>query len=107
MIYQAVGHALTMWELTDQALANIFIAMTSCDSMPSYLAVKRAYGSIHGNAGRRAAVEAAAEVHFSPYWDNKEVWQSVTNIVNAIQWASKRRDDIAHGVTWGGSKLII
>jgi hypothetical protein len=46
-------------------------------------------------------VMAAAEVYFGNYWDSKRVRQSLTDIINAVQWASKRRDDIAHGTIIG------
>jgi hypothetical protein len=99
-IHQAVGFAISTWERTDQALADLFIVLTGADSGRSVDAIRRAYGSIHGNAGRRAAVLAAAEVYFEPHWKQKAVRQSLIDLTNAVQWASVLRDDLAHGITW-------
>lgn len=97
---QMVGHTLSKWELADQALSHLFIALCDCTSAASLQAIRRAYGSIESNSGRRNAVAAAAEPYFGPYWDNKFVKQSLMDIINAVQWAAKRRDDIAHGIIW-------
>jgi hypothetical protein len=105
MIAQAVGFALSKWEETDQAMALLFMLMTECPTAQSYNAVRRAYGSIESNSGRRGAVEAAAEVYFGPYWANKYVKASLTDITTVVGLASKRRDDIAHGIIWG--KIIL
>jgi len=96
-----VGSALSQWEMADQALALLFGVFANCRDSTSHAAVSRAYGSIESNTGRRKAVEAAAEVYFSSWWDNKAVRQSVTDIINAVMWASRRRDDIAHGIAVG------
>ena len=106
-IYEAVGYALSHWEQADQELANLFLTLTdSTTTEPSARApnaVRRAYGSITSNVGRRAAVEAAAEIYFGRYWENKFVRQPLTDVLNAVQWASRRRDDIAHGIAKGPS----
>lgn len=101
IIAQAVGHALSRWEQADWALADLFLLMSECMGTNSYNAVRRAYGSIESNSGRRNAVLAAAEIYFGAYWENKFVKQSLQDIINAVGWASRRRDDIAHGIIWG------
>jgi len=96
-ICQAVGRALSAWEEAEGALADLFCFVTRATSdAASYRAVYRAYGAIHTSAGRREAITAAAEVHFSPYWD--KIKKSFTGVLDAVGQASKRRDDIAHGV---------
>jgi hypothetical protein len=100
-IAMAVGHTLSKWELADQALSKLFLQFCEVSGPVTYNAVRRAYGSIESNSGRRNAVLDAAEVYFGAYWTNKFIQQSVKDIINAVQWASKRRDDIAHGVIWG------
>jgi hypothetical protein len=101
-IYTAIGCASSSWERAEQALADLFVVLASAHhAAATYNAVRRAYGSIHGNAGRRVAVRAAAETYFSPYWENKAVRQPLIDVINAFEWASPRRDDIVHGIVWG------
>jgi hypothetical protein len=103
-IYRNVGYSLSQWEFADQALADLFLAFAfsgNVGTAQAYNVARRAYGSIAGNAGRRNAVLAAAEAFFLDAWQKKPVRQSIINIVNAVQWASNRRDDIAHGIVWG------
>src|SRR5262249_32790985 len=50
-------------------------------------------------------VLAVAEIYFGAYWENKFVRQSLQDVINAMGRASKRRDDIAHGIIWGGIKI--
>jgi hypothetical protein len=78
------------------------MALTAINDNPAYTVVIRAYGSIFGNSGRRTAVRAAAEAYFGAYWEEKAVKKSLNDIVNAVEWASARRDDVAHGVVLGG-----
>jgi hypothetical protein len=63
--------------------------------------VARAYGSIISNVGRRLAVDAAAEIYFSYLSEyKKQIRKSLMEVLNVVQWASKLRDDIAHGIVW-------
>jgi hypothetical protein len=102
-LHEAVGYALSNWEEADQELADLFLVFT-CEASTQKVgrqvrnAVRRAYGSIISNSGRRSAVEAAAEVYFNPWWESKPVRQPLVDILNAVQWASNRRDDLAHGI---------
>jgi hypothetical protein len=99
MIYHAVGNALSWWEIAEGELAQLFCFVTRATTdATSYRAVYRAFGAIHTNAGRRDVITAAAEVHFSPYWQNKTVRKSLTQVLDAVRHGSKLRDDIAHGM---------
>jgi hypothetical protein len=110
-IYQAVGEALSQWEYVDQRLADLFLAFTSDASTDDTTkrAIRRAYGSIISTSGRRLAIRTAAEVYFGPpakviglevppLPDAKHVEEGLIKILNTAQWASKLRDDIAHGL---------
>jgi hypothetical protein len=81
-------------------MADLFIALAGCDEAASRFAVRRAYGAIETTSLRCKAVQAAAEIYFAPWWNCETVRQSVTDIMNAVGWASHRRDDIAHGIVW-------
>jgi hypothetical protein len=98
-ICMSVGHALTNWETADQALAGLILVFAEATTGTTYNVIRRVYGSIESNSGRRAAVEAAAEVYFGS--DYALARPSLMDVINAVQWASKRRDDIAHGVVQG------
>jgi hypothetical protein len=98
MICQAVGNALSAWEMAEGELARLFCLVTRATTATSYRAVYRAFGAIHTNTGRRDVIAAAAEVHFSPYWENNKVRKSLTQVLEAVRHGSKLRDDIAHGM---------
>jgi hypothetical protein len=64
-VQQAVGWTLSQWELADGNLAHLFLTLIGIHrNTMSAVAVRRAYGSIESNSGRRNAVLAAGEVYF-------------------------------------------
>ena len=122
LLYRAIGEALSQWEHVDQRLADLFLAFTSERSSDDAVkrAIRRAYGSIISTAGRREAIRVAAEIHCVPLtiWhgamllsspdlpDAKEIEGKLLDILNAAQWASKLRDDIAHGLVMEGIERV-
>jgi hypothetical protein len=99
-IYEDVGFALTCWELMEEELATLYLALVGA-TKASNDPVRRAFGSIESNSGRRKAIDAAAEAYFGQHWDNKIVKRAFSNVTESVGWASKRRDDIAHGIVLG------
>jgi hypothetical protein len=97
-IYQAVGAALTAWELAEESLADLFLVMSQCTDANAYNAIRRAFGSIESSAGRRKALEAVAPIYFAPYWPHELIKRALNQVMNAFERASARRDDIAHGI---------
>jgi hypothetical protein len=93
-IYEAVGFTITFWEIAEQELARIYLLLLET----SNLAAARGYGAIESNTGRRKVIEAAAQPFFGQYWDNKKVQRSFSSLIKCVEWAAKRRDDIAHGI---------
>jgi len=107
-VQQAVGWTLSQWELADGNLAHLFLTLIGVRrNTMSAVAVRRAYGSIESNSGRRNAVLAAGEVYFRKYWDHISVRQTLIDVVNAVQWGAKRRDDVAHGITWATIQIAV
>jgi hypothetical protein len=100
VIYTAVGFALTNWEMAEEQLAGLYLRLVDVPEA-SYDPVRRAYGSIESNSGRRKAIEAAAEAFFGTHWDNGVVRRAFSIVTEAVGWASRRRDDIAHGIVLG------
>jgi hypothetical protein len=60
-------------------------------------AAARAYGAVESNSGRRKVILAAAEVFFGKDWEGV-VKKAFTRLIDAVEWAASRRDDIAHGI---------
>jgi hypothetical protein len=96
-VHEAVGYALSNWELMEEKLAELYLALAGAPNDP----VRRAFGSIESNSGRRKAIEAAAEAYFGRYWEDDEVRRAFRVLIKAVEWAAKRRDDIAHGIVLG------
>jgi hypothetical protein len=96
-VYRAVGRALSQWEMLEQNLANLFLVVCEC---PNHSAnpVRRAFGAIENGTLRRAAIREAAMCHFGQHWDIPAVQKSFGALIEAVSFASKRRDDIAHGI---------
>jgi hypothetical protein len=97
-IHWATGYALSQWENMEEGLGYMFGIITETSPSES---VARAYGSIESNSGRRKALLAAAEAYLGDAWNKKTVRKKFTDVINAVEWASKRRDDIAHGIVRG------
>jgi hypothetical protein len=100
LIYMAVGFALSCWEMAEEDLAALYLTLIDAPHTSDNPA-RRAYGSIESNTGRRKAISAAAEAYFGDYWDDKEVQRAFMILVEAVGYAAKRRDDIAHGIVMG------
>jgi hypothetical protein len=99
-IYHAVGYALTCWEIAEEALAELYLVLTHTEKS-SISPVRRAFGSIESNSGRRKAIEAAAEAHFERRWEENDIRKAFLLVIDAVARASRRRDDLAHGIALG------
>ncbi|MBR1272213.1 hypothetical protein JQ629_32545 [Bradyrhizobium sp. AUGA SZCCT0222] len=75
----------------------MFLVLTETPNM-SYSPVKRAFGRVESGGTRRNMILSAAEAYFGQHWEDKNVRLSFSRILEAISYASKRRDDIAHGI---------
>ena len=92
-VYEAVGFALTSWELMEEELATLYLTLVGA-TKASNDPVRRAFGSIESNSSRRKAIEAAAEAYFGQNWENRKIKRAFLYVTDAVGWASKRRDDI-------------
>lgn len=98
-IFRVVGMALTAWEMAEQALADLYLVLAEADGAATANAIARTYGSIESNTGRRNAITSVAEVYFHPHFSEDYVSRPFNELLTHIRNASKRRDDIAHGIT--------
>jgi hypothetical protein len=93
--YQAVGLALSMWEMLEMALATLRAVLGAGPGDPIVLN----YGSEVGAsfAERADALERAAEAFFcrKPNQGREGDFQS---LINRCRRFSQRRNDIAHGI---------
>jgi hypothetical protein len=87
------------WESAEGALAYAFLVFSECETPNSYNAVRRAFGSIESSGGRRRAIEAAAEIYFGASWPIPVIKNRFKELMTAFENASRRRDEIAHGIT--------
>jgi hypothetical protein len=121
-ICEAVGHALSQWGLADQALADLLVSLTDTRSLENCFVVRRSYYSIQRHRDRTRAIKAAAEAYFPQYRTQKVLGsyasrlfdeahashcrsheaarQFVADTIKAVELATDRYDDIAHGVIW-------
>ncbi|WP_158756230.1 hypothetical protein [Dyella sp. S184] len=82
-------------------MAMLFQVMSRAETANAHNAVRRAFGSIESSAGRRRALEAAAEIYFAQEWENPVVRKPFKSLMLAFEEGSKRRDEIAHGMAYG------
>tara|TARA_R110000796_G_scaffold37393_4_gene94404 strand:- start:300 stop:929 length:630 start_codon:yes stop_codon:yes gene_type:complete len=91
-IYQAVGTALSQWEQIESILGEAFATFVESNSP----AAQRAYGSIISAVGRCSALNSAASIFFDLHPEKEK--QPYTEALKAVEFASARRNEIAHGV---------
>jgi hypothetical protein len=60
-LYQAVGQAITHWELVEQAIGGLFTFVTTGKFYDASSPALRAYGSIVGTSARINMVKAAVD----------------------------------------------
>ena len=103
VVYKAVGVALTNWEKLEETLAVLFLSVTE-QTNSSTNPVKRAFGAVESSGTRRKMLLAAADAYFGVDWDDKEIRLSFFRVIEAVGFASQRRDDIAHGKVYHFNK---
>lgn len=71
--------------------------------------IRRLFGSIESSGARRNALRYMAEIHFGDGDDGRQMKNKLNSLLAGISKASKRRDDLAHGVvaSFSGGKRPI
>jgi hypothetical protein len=100
VVFTAVGQALSAWEAMEEEIARMFVTLVGGD-MSSANPIRRAFGRVESSGTRRNMIFAAAEAYFGRHWDDRNVRLSFGRVLEAVSWASKRRDDVAHGIVKG------
>ncbi|MDD2915859.1 MAG: hypothetical protein PHP70_11140 [Gallionella sp.] len=93
-LWEAIGAALTTWELAEDVLASIFSHVVESKSS----AAKRAFGAIQSHRGRTEALVAAAEVYFAVHQVSDELQEDLRLLLDHFGYASARRNEVAHAV---------
>jgi hypothetical protein len=104
-IFNAVGRAMSQWEHTEETLSSLFVQLTECTTAATFSAVRRAYGAVESGTGRRKVLREVAEVYFGTYWQFRVINKTFGALIDAVSDASRLRDDVAHGVVWGNTRV--
>jgi hypothetical protein len=96
--FAAVGQALSMWELIEEQLASLCLVFSGlAEDGKLNTAYRRLFGSIESSSARRAAILEAAAVYFLRDKDGT-MFKKLDALLRQVSDASRRRDDIAHGI---------
>jgi hypothetical protein len=88
-----------MWELIEEQLETMCVLFSGLsEDAKANKPIRRLFGSIESSSGRRNALKHLAEVYFWPNDTDDKMKKKVSRLVRALSYASRRRDDIAHGV---------
>lgn len=93
-VYEAVGFALSTWEMLENNFSFLFTLFVDTDSH----AARRAYGSLANNTARTDALRGAAEVFFSEWVVNKPEQEQFQRLIDHFERAAEKRHEIAHGI---------
>jgi hypothetical protein len=94
-LHSQVGYVSTTWESLENDLSHLFEVLVETESP----AARRAYGSLMSGHGRRTAIRAASEIFLERKKVCGEDKERLYHLLAHIDAASKRRDDIVHGVS--------
>lgn len=101
IIYTAMGHALTTWELVEEELSSLFALFVGrARRHPETQAAARAYGAVIAFNSRAEMLSAAATAFFgSPYLTPaaKELEVHFRELLKQVNGWVGRRNDVAHG----------
>lgn len=95
-VYQAIGKAITHWELVEQAIGGLFTFVTTGKFYDASGPALRAYGSIVGTSARINMVKAAVE-SWSQQYPTCPHLDNCYALLSECERGSARRNDIAHG----------
>ena len=97
-LYRAIGEAITHWTSVEDELGELLQSM--CIDQETrikdrYLGI--VFGAIENVPNKVRAFKAAAAIRLSPYWGVPVVKKAVRRLLDEVEEASRRRNDIAHG----------
>ena len=93
-VYEAVGFALSTWEMLENNFSFLFTLFVDADSH----AARRAYGALASNTARTDALRGAAEVFFSEWAPARPEQELFARLMEHFSRASEKRNEIAHGI---------
>jgi hypothetical protein len=99
LIYQAVGSALNSWERLEEAIFYLCTVLSDTRDARAHHAIAEIFGSIESSGGRRNALERLSLIYFYPHHEDSRIKKPLRDLLDTVSNASRRRDDIAHGVT--------
>jgi len=100
--FAAVGRALTSWEMIEEELASLCVIFSGlAEDANNNKAISRLFGAIDSSGSRRNALREAGEVYFWHHDKDNVMMNKLEDLLENVSNASRRRDDIAHGVVAG------
>lgn len=97
LAFNAVGRALTKWEIAEEACARLFAIFVGAHQDAAEMApAVRAYGSVVSFNGRCKMLRSAAEAYFAEH-PHKGLETDFRSLIAECQSYSARRNEIAHG----------
>jgi hypothetical protein len=93
-LFQAVGQALTVWEMMEGTLASIFAGLCGGVSIEGPY---RAYGVITGSGGR---LDMLSEAYASFDKRNESPFDDIPGLITEVRNFAPRRNEIAHGLVF-------
>ena len=93
-IYQAVGNALTVWELAEGKFASLFGRLLAANMYSA----ERVYGTFGNIGAKKDALAAAAEITFHQKKVGKAFVDYFDLLLKHFVNATPRRNDIAHAI---------
>jgi len=98
LLFQAVGEAITYWEIFEELMANIFNTLVR----PSHLcpAAERAFLAITAPGTRRAMLAESGKVFFR-FFPDADLNLAFHKLLKSYDNGCQRRNEIAHGYVSG------
>jgi hypothetical protein len=103
-MFQAVGHALSQWEMVEEKLADLFLSLCECKDDSTREKLARTFGSIESSGARLTVLKDRLNIYLAPHLKTPKLEQHVnwflSKLVDAVSAASPRRNEIAHGIVY-------
>jgi hypothetical protein len=98
-VYRAVGRTLSIWEGVEGSMASMYSIACDVHYLHASVMLKRTFGFIETNSGRRSALVNMLRLYLVEYQDiGPEVRKLINCINELLKNAGYLRNEIAHGI---------
>lgn len=95
-IHLAVGVALSSWEALEENLQQLFITLSDPKDPKARFLLQGVFGVVENSATRVSMSRVAARLRYAHHWQDPRVSGPITSLLNDVNHASHRRNEIAH-----------